>query len=180
MTGEAVNADSFRRAWSCFGTGVTVITTPEPGGSNPGARVHGMTANGVVSVSLEPPLALVSVGHNRNSYPLIKANGRFAISILSADQEAVARHFTKPPEERDPDDGIPFAELGESLVIDGALAAMDCRVVAEHEEGDHTLFIAEVEHVRLGKGEPMLWYQGRFGRFAAGQAGDHAISHPGK
>lgn len=160
MTGEAVNSDSFRKAWACFGTGVTIITTPEPG-----FGVHGMTANGVVSVSLEPPLALVSIGHNRNSHPLVKSNSRFAISILTTKQEAVARHFMKPPDQRGPDGDIPYASLGESVAIEGALAAMDCRVITEYEEGDHTLFVARVEHVRLGEGEPILWYQGHFGKF---------------
>ena len=161
MAGDAVSADSVRKAWSCFGTGVTVITTPEPGG-----KVHGMTANGVVSVSLEPPLALVSIAHSRNSHPLVKTNGRFAISILSTKQERVARHFTRPPEERDVDDVISYVALGESVAIGDALAAMDCQVVTEYVEGDHTLFVARVEHVKLGEGEPMLWYQGRFGKFA--------------
>lgn len=167
MTGDAVSADSVRKAWACFGTGITIITTPEPGGPKPGARVHGMTANGVVSVSLEPPIALVSIAHNRNSHPLIKTNSRFAISILTTAQEPVARHFMQPTAQRGPDDSIRYSPLGDSLAIDGALAAMDCRVVAEYEEGDHTLFIARVEHVRLGEGEPMLWYRGRFGRFTA-------------
>jgi flavin reductase (DIM6/NTAB) family NADH-FMN oxidoreductase RutF len=162
LTGEVVSADGLRKAWACFGTGVTIITTPEPGN-----KVHGMTANGVVSVSLEPPLALVSIGHNRNSHPLIKTSRRFAISILNTAQEVIARHFMQPREQRGPGDNIPYAALGESIAIDGALAAMDCQVVAEYEEGDHTLFVASVEHVRLGEGEPMLWYQGRFGRFAA-------------
>lgn len=161
MTGEAVTAANFRAAWACFGTGVTVITTPEANG-----KVHGMTANGVVSVSLEPPLALASIGHNRNTYPLIRKNRHFGISILNTEQIEVARHYTNPPELRDPDDAVPFTQLGKSRVIAGALASMDCEVVSEHEEGDHTLFVARVQHVSLGEGEPMLWLQGRFGRFS--------------
>ena len=168
MSLDAVSAENFREAWSCFCTGVTVITTPElsDDGSTDG-EVHGMTANGVVSVSLEPPLALVSIGHNRNSYPLVRKNRRFAISILNTEQQAIARHFTKPPEERDPEHSISLIKLGDSKVIDGAIAAMDCSVVSEHEEGDHTLFVARVEHVRLNEGEPMLWYRGIFGKFSA-------------
>lgn len=162
MAQELVTAENFRAAWSCFGTGVTVVTTPEPGGG-----VHGMTANGVVSVSLSPPLALASIGHDRNSHPLIKRNQRFAISILAAGQRDIAMHYTKPPEERGSDSSIPFQQLGESMAIDGSLAAMDCRVVSEHEAGDHTLFVAEVEHVNIGEGEPMLWVRGEFGSFVS-------------
>ncbi len=162
MTAETVTPERFRQAWSNFGTGVTVVTTAEPDG-----KVHGMTANGVVSVSLTPPLALACIGHNRNSFPLIKANRRFAISILNEEQTAIAEHYTKPPEQRSSDSAIPFVELGESRVIGGALAAMDCRVVSEHEAGDHTLFVAEVECVSIGEGKPMMWFQGRFGHFSA-------------
>ncbi len=162
MTAVPVTNQNFRMAWSQFGTGVTVITTLEPGG-----KVHGMTANGVVSVSLDPPLALACIGHNRNSYPLIKMNQRFAISILNTEQRNVAIHYTNPPVQRGPDDAIPFVKLGESMAIGGSLAAMDCRVISEHEEGDHTLFVAEVEQLVLGEGEPMLWMQGKFGRFTA-------------
>lgn len=167
MTGEAVTTERFRQAWSNFGTGVTVITTAEAKGSESNGKVHGMTANGVVSVSLTPPLAVACIGHNRNSFPLIKANGRFAISILNSKQRNIAMHYTKPPEERGEDEAIPFVKLGESMVIEGALAAMDCRVVSEHAAGDHTLFVAEIESVNIGEGEPMIWFQGRFGHFSA-------------
>ena len=125
-----------------------------------------MTANGVVSVSLEPPLALASIGHNRNSHPLIKSHGRFGISILNSGQLHVASYFTKPPEQRDANSGIALVKIGGSTVIEHAIAMMDCRVVSEHDEGDHTLFVAEVEHVAFNDGEPLLWYRGSFGAFA--------------
>jgi flavin reductase (DIM6/NTAB) family NADH-FMN oxidoreductase RutF len=140
---------------------VAIITTIEPDG-----RLHGMTANGVTSVSLSPPLALASVGHDRNSHPLIQRNGRFGLSILAAGQESIARHFTVPPAERPADATIPAVQLGSSSVIAGALAAMDCRVVARHDEGDHTLFVAEVEHVSTSDGEPLVWYRGGFTELA--------------
>ena len=152
----------YRQAWSRFATGVTVITTIEPDGG-----VHGMTANGVTSVSLDPPMALVCVGHNRNTYGLIAATGRYGMSVLSASQEHVATHFTLPPEERPANHSIRFAELGKSPVVQGAIAAMDCRVVSAHESGDHTIFVAEVESVRTGEGEPLVWYEGRFGSFSS-------------
>ena len=152
----------YRRAWSRFATGVTVITTIEPDGG-----VHGMTANGVTSVSLDPPMALVCVGHNRNTYGLIKSTGRYGMSVLSASQEHVASHFTLPPEQRPADHSIRFAELGKSPVVEEAIAAMDCRVVSALESGDHTIFVAEVESIRTGEGEPLVWYEGRFGSFSS-------------
>ena len=151
----------YRRAWSRFATGVTIITTIEPNGT-----VHGMTANGVTSVSLDPPMALVCVGHSRNTYGLIKATGRYGMSVLAASQEHVAGHFTLPPENRPDTHSIRFSELGNSPVVEGAIAALDCRVIATHESGDHTIFVAEVESISVGEGEPLVWYEGRFGRFS--------------
>ena len=151
---------AFRDVWSRFATGVTVITTVEPDGA-----VHGMTANGVTSVSLEPQLMLACVGHERNTHGLIRSTGRFGVSILSAGQELVARHFTLPPERR-PAAGAPmFVRVGSSPAVAGAVAAMDCRVVSAYEQGDHTVFIAEVEAHDHNDSEPLVWYRGQFGRF---------------
>ncbi len=161
MSESDVGRDEYRRAWSRFATGVTVITTVEPDGS-----VHGMTANGVASVSLDPPMALVCVGHERNTYRLIKSQGRYGMSVLSASQEYVARHFTLPPEERPDDPSIRFVRMGGSPVLMGAIASMDCRVVAAHDAGDHTIFVAEVERVGVAEGDPLLWYEAKFGTFS--------------
>ncbi len=154
-------AAEFRRAWARFATGVTIISTQEPDG-----RVHGMTANGVTSVSLDPPLALACIGAERNTHGLIRSTGRFGISILSAEQSAIARHFTLPPEQRPDLPKGTFAELGNSSVLNGAIAAMDCRVVGEHSAGDHTIFVAEIEAQRIADGGPLLWLDGQFGSFS--------------
>ncbi len=135
-----------------------MLTTPEIDGSG----VHGMTANGVASVSLVPPLALAIVGHERNTFPLLAANRRFGISVLTLEQRGIARHFTVPDEIRATLPPPPTEPLGESAVISGALAAMDCRVVEAFQAGDHTVFIAEVEHVKVGFGHPLVFYESRF------------------
>ena len=153
--------NEFRSAWSRFATGVTVITTVEPDGA-----VHGMTANGVTSVSLSPPLALACVGHERNTHALIRSSKKFGISILSAGQQAVAAHFALPPERRNPASQFEFVHLNSVPVLKGALAAMDCRVVAAHEAGDHTIFIAEVERTEVTDGDPLLWFAGEFASLA--------------
>jgi flavin reductase (DIM6/NTAB) family NADH-FMN oxidoreductase RutF len=135
-----------------------VLTTPELDGNG----VHGMTANGVASVSLDPPLILAVVGHERNSFPLLAANRRFGISVLTIDQQGVARHFTVPDKIRATLPPPPTERLGESTVIAGALAAMDCRVTKAFEAGDHTIFIAEVEHIKVDDGDPLVFYQSLF------------------
>ena len=162
MPNTEVTSELFRTAWSNFATGVTVITTLESEGTD----VHGMTANGVASVSLEPPLAMVTIGHERNTFPLMMMNQRFGISVLTREQRGVARHFSVPEEIRKTLPTPPYEELGESMVIGGSLATMDCRVVRTVKAGDHTIFLAEVEHVKIGYGHPLIFYQSHFAELA--------------
>ena len=152
-----ITTEIFRSAWSNFATGVTIITTKESDDI-----VHGMTANGVASVSLEPPLALAIIGHERNTHPLIVQNQRFGISILSSQQQQIARHYTIPYEERLKLASPQTETLGESKVISGALTTMDCRVIDSYNAGDHTIFIGQVENINIGKGAPLLYFQSSF------------------
>ena len=150
--------EAFRKAWGKFATGVTVITTIQPDG-----KVHGMTANGVCSVSLEPLLVLACLGHNRNSYGLIKETRRFAISILHEYQQDIAEYYTRDPKDRTGDVEVPFRFTPQgSAVVEGSLAYMDCLVVAEHTAGDHTIFVAEVDEIGLEEGRPLLFFEGKF------------------
>ena len=155
----------YRDAWSRFATGVTVITTVEPGGT-----VHGMTASSVASVSLDPPLVLVVIGEERQSHGLISSTGRFGLSILDSSQTEIAKHFATPPETRGETDPEHIAALSDEMpdtpVIANAIAAMGCRVTAAHQAGDHTVFIGEVELIRVGEGDPLVWFQRQFGGFA--------------
>jgi len=150
----------YKDAWSKFASGVTVITTMETSGS-----VHGMTASSVTSVSLDPPLVLVVVGEERQSHELIENNGRFGISILRNDQVDIAIHFATPPEERDSISESNITSLGQSQVISGAIASMDCLVTDAYKAGDHTIFLGNVCAIQLGKGDPLVWFQREFGGF---------------
>ena len=154
------DAQMFRQAWGKFATGVSVVTTIQPDG-----HVHGMTANSIMSLSLDPLLVIVCVGHERNSYPLIKETGRFAISILGASQEPIARYYARPPEERTGDVPSSFTFTAEgSAIVDDSLASTDCHVVDEFVAGDHSVFIGEVDEINIGSGEPLIFFEGRFGR----------------
>lgn len=148
----------FRHVWSKFATGVTVVTSIQPDG-----KVHGMAANGIASVSLEPQLVLICVGENRQSHHLIKQTRRFAISILSEEQQDIADYYAKPPEKRavDEEPAFSFTEHGGAYVED-SLGSMDCHVVAEHEHGDHTIFIGEVDDIRLGAGRPLIYFDSQY------------------
>ena len=157
------DAKAFRQAWGMFVTGVSVITTIEPDG-----QVHGMTANGIASVSLEPLLVLICAGHNTNSYALIKQSRRFAINILNEDQQRVGEYYARPPEQRTGDGGGSFSltERG-SAIVDNCLACMDCHVVDEHVAGDHTIFVGEVDEIQVNSGKPLVFFGGKFGRLGA-------------
>ena len=153
-----VTEEQLRRAWGTFATGVTIVTTTRENGG-----VHRMTANALCSVSLAPPLLLLCVGHQRHTYQHLKERGRFGINILPlGDEEAATRYAMTGDDEEDLDTtGLRFLESG-TAALEGALTIMDCRVVSEHVAGDHTIFVAEVEHLESGSGEPLLFFEGRY------------------
>jgi flavin reductase (DIM6/NTAB) family NADH-FMN oxidoreductase RutF len=139
---------------------VTIITSAEPDGG-----VHGMTANGVLSVSLDPPLALVCVGKSRNTHGFISADGWFGISIIRKDQRDIAMYYVRDAADRIGDVDVPLEQRNEGPpVIAGALAAMSCKVVAEHDAGDHTIFVGEAVQLSTSEGDPLLYYTGKFGK----------------
>jgi flavin reductase (DIM6/NTAB) family NADH-FMN oxidoreductase RutF len=143
-----------RKAMGRFATGVTIVTTAQR------EDVHGMTANGVMSVSLDPPLIVVSLGDCRMD-ALLPRTRRYGVSVLGAEQEELARHFAGRPVE-----GLAprFSWWRELPFIDGALAHVGCRVEAIHEAGDHRLWIGRVEYMEYRDGDPLLFYAGRFER----------------
>jgi flavin reductase (DIM6/NTAB) family NADH-FMN oxidoreductase RutF len=149
-------ARELRRVMGRFATGVTVVTTTERD------TIHGMTANAFLSVSLRPPLVLISLGRCRMN-EMLPRTGRYGVSVLSHEQENFAAHFAgQRPAPVDPkfvwQHGIPLLE--------GALAHLVCHVVNSHPAGDHMLWIGEVEHLDHRDGEPLLFYTGRFGTLA--------------
>lgn len=150
----------FRKACGRFATGVTVITVRGEGES-----VHGMTANAFCSVSLEPLLVLVCVDLRARSHPLIRAQRQFGINVLAADQRDLSNYYARPDRDHESDHGTKvrfhFTQRGTPL-LEGCLAQMDCRLVAEHEAGDHTIFVAEVEEISCREGVPLLFYAGQY------------------
>ncbi len=154
------DSQTFRQAWGRFATGVSIVTTIQPDG-----RVHGMAANGIASVSLNPMLVLVCVGNDRSSHPLIKRTERFAISILGEEQREVADYYARPPEEKSERRQLDFSftKHGSAIVRD-SVASMDCHTVSEYVAGDHTIFIGEVDEVSTSPGRPLLFFEGQYRR----------------
>ena len=154
--------EDFRRAMGRFTTGVTIITT------RLGEDLHGMTANAVTSLSLDPLLVLVCVDKTADTHDILSKAGVFAVNILNKDQSEISDRFAK--KEFDGAHGLEdllhtFAVTG-APIIDGSLAYLDCRTVTEHHGGDHTIFIGEVlEAKELSDGEPLVFYRGKYGEF---------------
>jgi flavin reductase (DIM6/NTAB) family NADH-FMN oxidoreductase RutF len=122
---------------------------------------YALTVGSLVSISLEPALVGVSIGHASQSHTPMRDAGRFAASLLAGDQEALAQHFARSVPPIALWEGIELheSELPEPLLA-GAVAWLECRIVAEHEAGDHTVFVGEVLSVELGRSGPALVYVG--------------------
>jgi flavin reductase (DIM6/NTAB) family NADH-FMN oxidoreductase RutF len=159
-----VAKDVFRRAMGRFATGVTLITT------RLGDDLHGMTANAVTSLSLEPMMVLVCVDKTADTHDILSKAGVFAVNILNRKQSAISDRFAK--KEFDGAHGLDevphgFAVTG-SPIIEGAIAYLDCRTAMEHHGGDHTIFIGEVLEAReLSDDAPLVFYRGKYGAFKA-------------
>ena len=153
-----VSSKQLQQAMAKFATGVAVISSLEANGD-----IHGMTANALVSISLKPPLILVSIGHQRDTYANVQKQGRFGVNVLSRKQRKLAEFFAQEnsPKRDNPDSSWQFERQG-SPRLEGALVFLECRVVATHTYGDHTIFIAEVEDVISEKGLPLLYFQSQF------------------
>jgi len=147
-----------------FATGVTVVAARH------GPLLAGMTANAIASVSIEPPLLVASINRGSETHGAIVGSHSFAVSVLSAGQQPLADCFAQPTTaaklQRFCDAPWHEAETG-SPILDGAIAYFDCRIIASHPGGDHTIFIGEIVAAGYDEaGEPLLWYGSRYRRLA--------------
>jgi len=144
----------------CFATGITVITVAQEDG-----EIHGMTANSFTSVSLDPLLVLVCVDHRARTHAHLQARQRFGINILAKDQRAISEYYARSVESRQHPEtaGARFDRTSHGTpVLHGALAYLQCRLHSTQIAGDHTIFVAEVEEVVMGKGTPLLYFRGQY------------------
>lgn len=146
----------FREVFGRFATGVAVITVSGPMGTG------GMTANALCSLSLDPMLALVCFQNNARTLPLVREAGRFAVNVLTAAQQEIARVFASKLPEAEKLDRVPHRiEHGVPLLEDTHAWAV-CSLRELIAGGDHTIAIGEVVALDIGGGEPLLWYGGRY------------------
>ena len=139
-----------------FATGVTVLTV-----SGADDRPLGMTASSLASVSLLPPLISVCIDHRAELHDTILAAPVFVVNVLESRQETLSRRFADRHEDRF--DGVGYHRSPEGLVLlDGALAHIECDRFASYPGGDHTIIIGRVIGGSVGDGRPLLYYRGGY------------------
>jgi len=148
--------DAFRAALGRFACGITIVTARDAKGHD-----HGMTVSAFCSVSLEPTLVLVCIGHDASMYDLMMHVEHVGISVLSSAQEPLSRRFADPDTDRFDGIGYSRGEKGVAL-LDDALVHLECDVVARHEAGDHTIVVCAVDRTAAYDGRPLLYYRGGY------------------
>ncbi len=150
----------FRVALSQFATGVTIITTRDENGG-----FFGLTASSFNSVSLTPPLVLWSLGGQSRGLPLFVGNSHYVINVLAADQAALAERFASRVEDRF--DGVDFELSPTGLpILRGASAWFECHNRSRYPEGDHVIFVGEVERCAYEKKPALVYHGSRFAQLA--------------
>lgn len=140
-----------------FATGVTIVTARTPAGV-----LVGLTANSFNSVSLQPPLVLWSLAQAAGSMAALSTGSHYAINILAADQKDLAERFAGGRADRW--QGVAYTDGASGApLLDGAAASFECFNRSRYEEGDHVIFVGEVERCthRVGAA-PLLFHGGKF------------------
>jgi flavin reductase (DIM6/NTAB) family NADH-FMN oxidoreductase RutF len=152
-----MDSQQFRAALGMFATGVTIVTVRSADGG-----LVGLTANSFNSVSLDPPLVLWSLAQRAGSMPVFTRGSHYAINILAADQKELAQRFAMRDIDRFA--GVAWREgAGGAPVLDGAVASFECANRSRYEEGDHVIFVGEVERCTSRPGaQPLIFHGGRY------------------
>ena len=158
---DPVSADALRNVLGRRAATVAIAT------ARVGERVHGMTVTAFTEVSLDPPLVLVCADKASDTHPVIAAGGVFALNLLASDQAVLSNRFASKKDEERRFEGIAWeTEATGAPILPGTLGALDCRVVAAHEAGDHVIYIGQIEAIRVAEDrEPLLYHRGSYGVF---------------
>jgi len=156
---STIDPATFRSVLGRFTSGVTVVTVSDSQHFD-----HGMTVSAFCSLSLEPPLVLICIEKSASLHDVLAAGNtasQFAVNILEAKQEEVARRFAE--EYPDRFDGVGFTRgTTGAPIIDDCLAVIECEVQSRHPAGDHTIVIGAVIGSATKEGSPLLYYRGGY------------------
>ena len=151
-----IDLGEFRRALSCFATGVAVVTTLDSKGER-----AGMTISSFSSVSLDPPLVLWSIANNAFSYDAFIDARYFAVNVLTMEQESLSARFATRG--IDKFDGLDCIEgLHGVPILPDYAACFECRTEHQHEGGDHKIIVGRVLRLEDRETDPLIYYRGRF------------------
>jgi flavin reductase (DIM6/NTAB) family NADH-FMN oxidoreductase RutF len=154
-----VTADEFKKVMGSFAAGVTVVTTIDADGAR-----SGLTATAFSSLSLSPPMCLVCIDKRAASHAAIQTSRKFAVSMLSHAQQEISSRFASRVDDKF--EGVPHraGPVTGCPLIDGAVATLECELVAVHPGGDHDIFVGELKSVEIGSdGHPLVYWRGRYG-----------------
>lgn len=161
---------AFRDALGRFASGVTIVTTVLDGDD------HAMTASAFSSVSLDPPQVLVCSSRSSRFHEAVLASGRWGISILSQDLEAVSAHFARRGRSlTEQFDGVAYHRGASGVpLIDGALAWLECSTAALYDGGDHSILLGDVTAARVHDDQdaPLLYYRSHYGTIVRSSASE--------
>lgn len=151
-----IERNELRRVMGHFATGVTIITTVSRDGVP-----FGLTANAFTSVSLDPPLLLISVDKKAESYRCFEESKVFTVNVLSDEQESLSRKFAVSG--GDKFQGVAYRMGANGVpILDGALAYLECKLYAVYDGGDHTIFLGEIDEAETREVKPLLFYRGGY------------------
>jgi 3-hydroxy-9,10-secoandrosta-1,3,5(10)-triene-9,17-dione monooxygenase reductase component len=150
----------YREVIGHFATGVAIVTCHGPDGPT------GLTTNAITSVSLEPLLLLVCFDNSSRTLPAVREARRFAVNVLRAGQDELARVFASKRLGHEKFDAVTHEVAHGVPVLDGALAWLACDLIDLHPAGDHTIGIGAITHMDAdAEGEPLVWFRGEYGTF---------------
>jgi flavin reductase (DIM6/NTAB) family NADH-FMN oxidoreductase RutF len=153
---EPVSRDLFRRACGRFITGVAIASVIDSAG-----RPHGLTINSFTSVSLEPPLVLICLGHQAAALAAFRDARTFGVSILELGQVQISERFARYSDDRF--EGTSWHTGAHNTpLVDGAIATLECRLERWFAAGDHDVFLGEVVAAELFPGEPLTFFAGDY------------------
>jgi flavin reductase (DIM6/NTAB) family NADH-FMN oxidoreductase RutF len=158
FTGRAapVSSEEFRAACGRFATGVTIATVLDSK-----RQPHGLTVSSFTSVSLDPPLISICLGHAVTVIDLFREVNFFGINILADDQQAISQRFARRGLDRFQGVGWTLGEYGVPL-LDGVLAAIECQVDRRITAGDHDILVGRMVATRVRDGAPLLHFSGDY------------------
>lgn len=151
MTLDGAKFKDFFANWPA---GVAVVTCIGTDG-----KPHGFTASSVTSVSLEPPLVLFALKKTARSMPHFSEAKSFAINALSQQQADVSTRFSTPHPDRFGDLGYTLGDKTGAPLLEGAWGKLECRTYAQHDGGDHVLFLGEIVSIELEEAEPLVYHR---------------------